>query len=123
MHLPGQIFSKQSEGAGETGEIRNGILVKAGKTAVKQAGPQFPFQSPERPVLEMLEDQAAQEPVWSDGRASEIKGALAAFGQGLFGQIQKLGILEDGVEGIEQIIGDGGGLFREGEIEQRGLAR
>ena len=70
----------------------------------------------------MFQDDATQQPVGSNGRAAKISGAPSALGQRLGGQIQQTGILQDLLQRIQNIVGDGRDFFGESQIEQRSLA-
>src|SRR2546428_663853 len=60
--------------------------------------------------------------VWSNGRATEIGRTSAALGQGLGGQVEQLGVVQEFIQRVEQIIGNGCGLLGEGKIEQGSLS-
>ena len=122
MELGGAVFAEQAKGAGEAGKIGNRILVKTSKASIKQAGSQFSFQLSKRPVFEVLQNGATQKPVWGDGRTSKIGRTRAAFGQRLGGDLDQGGIVQQFIERIEQLVGDGSGILGESEVEQRGLS-
>src|SRR5947199_588886 len=105
------VLAEKAKGAGETGKIGDGILIEASKAAIKETGPQFPFQLPEGPAFEMFQGDATQEPVWSNGTAAEIGGASAALGQDLRSQIDQWAVVQEFIQRIEQIVGDRRGLL------------
>src|SRR6266404_4819972 len=117
------VLAEKAKGARKTGKIGDGILIEASKSAIKETGPQFSFQLPEGPVFEVFQGDATQEPVRSNGGAAEIGRTSATLGQGLSGQIDQGAVVQQFIQRIEQIVGDSRGLLREGEVEQRSLAR
>ena len=114
----GAFAAKKSEGARETGKIGNGILKETGKAPIEQTGAQFAFELPKGKSFEMLEDHAAQEPVWSNAFASALSGARAAGREGLSAQSEQLRVIQEAIDPLEERVVDGSGFFEEGKGEE-----
>jgi hypothetical protein len=118
MDLTGALGAKQSKGSGKTGEIRDGVLKKTGKTPVEQAVAQFVFELAEGPVFEVFEHHATQQAVGGDSGPAEIFGTKTPPAQFFGAEAQQLVVLEQQLDFVEGDVLDGGHLFGESEEEQ-----
>ena len=69
----------------------------------------------------MFEHDATQQPIRGNPRSAKILGAQAPATQLLGSQFQELAIPEQFIELIEGNVFDGGDLFGESEVKERGL--
>src|SRR5260370_11444364 len=104
MNLFGDRRAQQGKGAAEGREIGSSLGIEAGEATVDQVAAQLPFQIAEAPALQMLDDTAAQQTIGGDSGSPGAFRKRAAWGQTLTDQAHQSAILEELIDGIEQII-------------------
>jgi len=71
----------------------------------------------------MLEGAAAQQPVGRDRLSPHGPRPGRPFSLGLADKVDEGGVIEEGVDGLEEVVLDQGRLTREGHVEERCLVR
>src|SRR5271169_627825 len=117
MNLFGDRRTQQSKGTAEGSEIGRSLGIEMGEAAVHQVAAQFPFQIAEAPALEMLHDAAAQQTIRGDSGSPGALRKRAACRQTLADQLDQSGILQELIDGIEQIVFEQSRLLGQGEVE------
>src|SRR5947209_2782735 len=92
-----------------------------GETPIHQVAAQFAFQVPETPALQVLHDTAAQQAIGCEAGPSGAGGGGIASGLTLPDQLEQLRIVQQRIDGIEQIVLEEGGLHGQRGIEDPGL--
>src|SRR5260370_41154947 len=118
MDLLRHLRPQQSEAAAEGRVIGRGIRVESCEASVHQVGPDFSLQFPERPPFEVLNYAAAKQAVWRDAGASRMWRERPPGGQPLANEAHELWVVEQGADGIEQVVLEEDGLPPEGHVEQ-----
>src|SRR5258708_4611818 len=117
MKLVGDRRAQQGKGAAEGSGIGSSLGIEVGEAAVDQVAAQLPFQIAEAPTLEVLHDTAAQQTIGGDSGSPGALGKRAACGQTLADQVHQSGILEELIDGIEQVVFEQSRLLGQGEVE------
>src|SRR6202521_6436259 len=104
MNLFGDRRTQLGKGATEGAEIGCSLGIEVGEAAVYQVAAQLPFQIAEAPALQVLHDTAAQQTIGSHAGTPRAGGTGATFGQTLADQIDQSGIVQELIDGIQQIV-------------------
>src|SRR5229473_6119865 len=123
MNLCGDGRTEQSKAATEDREIWRSVGIEVGETAVHQVAAQFPFQIAEAPALQVLHDTAAQQTIGRHSGSPRTLRKRAACRQTLADQVDQCEIVQQLIDGIEQIVFEQGGLAGQRGIEEPGLVR
>jgi hypothetical protein len=123
MNLCRDSRSEQSKAAAEDREIGGSVGIEVGEAAVDQVAAQLPFQTAEAPAFQALHDTAAQQTIGGHAGAPGASGTGATFRQTLTDQVQQSGIVQEVIDGIEQIVLEQGGLLGQGGVEEPSLVR
>ena len=75
-----------------------------GEAPVNQVTAQFAFQLAEAPAFQVLEHTATQQAIGGDAGATGAGGPGTARGQALAHQLDELGVVQERVDGLEQIV-------------------
>src|ERR1700693_2331951 len=111
MNLFGDRRTQQGKGATEGAEIGCSLGIEMGEAAVHQVAAQLPFQIAEAPALQVLHDTAAQQTIRGDSLPPRTLRKRAAGRQTSADQLEQSGVVQELIDGIEQIVLDQGGLL------------
>jgi hypothetical protein len=117
----GHFRGEQGEGAAEGTEIGSEVGVETGEVAVDEAAAQFPFQFAEAPALEMFDDATTQEAIGRDAVPSGAGRGGITLAQALPDEVDQVGVLEQAIDGIEEIVAEQRGLPVQRSEEKPGL--
>lgn len=92
-----------------------------GEAAVDQIAAQLAFQIAEAPTFQVLQYTAAQQAIGGHADPPGAGGSGVATGEAAADQVDQLGILQQVVDGVEQIVLEQGGLPGQGEKEEPAL--
>lgn len=123
MNLRGDGRSEQSKAAAEDREIGGRVGIEVGEAAVHQVAAQLSFQIAEAPAFQVLHDTAAQQTIGGHAAAPSASGTGATLGQTLADQVDQSGIVQEVIDGVEQIVLEQGGLLGQGGVKEPGLVR
>src|SRR6266571_9337306 len=104
INLFGDLWSQQRESSAEGTEIGRDFGIEAGEAPVHQVAAEFPFQIAEAPALQMFHDTAAQQTIGGYGGPPGAHGSRAACRQTLADQVEQSGILQELIDGIQQVV-------------------
>jgi|SRR5215471_2336598 len=123
MNLFGDLRTQQREGSTEGGEIGCGFGIEVGEPPVYQVAAQLSFQIAETPALQMLHDAAAQQTIGGNAGAPGARRSGEAYRQTLLDQLEQRGIVQELIDGIQQIIFKQRSLQGQRGVEEPGLVR
>jgi len=121
MNLFGDRRTQQGKAAAESAEIGRSLSIEVSEAAVHQVAAQLPRQIAEAPALQVLHDTAAQQTIGGHPVSPGARRTRAACGQTLADQLDQSGIVQELIDGIEQIVLEQGGLAGQGRVEEPGL--
>jgi hypothetical protein len=121
MNLFGDLRTQQREGPTEGREIGCGFGIEAGEPPVHQVAAELPFQIAEAPALQVLHDAAAQQTIGGYAGPSGARRSGETCRQTLLNQLEQSGILQELIDGIEQIVLEQSGLQGQRGVEEPGL--
>src|SRR5713101_9725021 len=104
MNRFGDGRTQQGKGATEGAEIGGSLGIEVGETAVHQVAAQLPREIAEAPALQVLHDTAAQQTIRGDSVPPRALRKRATGRQTLADQLEQSGIVQELIDGIEQIV-------------------
>src|SRR6266852_6809439 len=123
MNLFGDRRTQQGKGPAKSREIGGSLGIEVGEAAVHQVAAQLPFQIAEAPALQVLHATAAQQTIGRQSGSPRTLRKRAACGQTLADKVEQGGIVQQLIDGIEQIVFEQGSLAGQRGIEEPGLVR
>jgi hypothetical protein len=121
MNLLREWRIEQRKQAAKGTEVGRSFRVVVGEASIDRIRAQFAFQLAEAPAFQMLQHTAAQQPVGGDAGAPGAVGFRAPAGQALPYELHERRVVEERIDGVEQVVFQQRGLLSQGEIEEPGL--